>query len=312
MLTEGKLLARRERFVEVFEGLWGEIGWNLHKCKTEADVIRALHPLNGIAFIRELASVFFAESRAQVSPAAVRKVRAELHVVQKNWLPAEDFKQRALEDLHRVDDVLAWAPSKERRALKREQKKRRKDALRRIQEWQELSRLEKLLKVQLRGLEAGFARLEILRFCKSRRYEMNPLNLANAVAGLPDMGWRQSMRRCSKKRADALDYQIFKAIRFIAINAKKNSAEVFVAEFRENVPRLPSRYRAARDELAKQWLFLERALKLAFRSKPHPSAFPFEISKHYFKQIRSRSQVDRILAQQAELTLKGDKKGVTC
>jgi hypothetical protein len=188
--------------------------------------------------------------------------------------------------------------------IKRAQKSQRKEASVSKRKWLELSRVQKDLTGQLRGLEAGFVRQEILRFCKSKRYELNPWNLANAAAGLPFIGWRQSMRRCTKQRrtiADGMDYQIFKAIRFIVANAPKRSENTFVAEFRESIPRLPSRYRIPRVELANQWLFLERAIRSAFRTKPHPRAFPFEITKRYFQQIRSRSQIDIVLAQQAKL-----------
>jgi hypothetical protein len=43
-----------------------------------------------------------------------------------------------------------------------------------------------------------FARAEVARFCKSARYRLSPLSTANALAGLPFIGWRQSVKRCSR------------------------------------------------------------------------------------------------------------------
>jgi hypothetical protein len=305
MLTDNQILARREQLVQAFEGLWGEIGWELQKSKKESDLLRALRPLNKVAFVREVASVFFHKARGLVSAATVRQVRIRLRKIQLTYRDAEVEQREILEKLECINALLPQCPNNKLRPMKRAQKRQRKEASISKQKWRELSRVKKELEDQLRELEAGFTRQEIFRFCKSRRYELNPLNLANAAAGLPFMGWRQSMRRCTKQRrtiADGLDYQIFKAVRFMATNASKSSANDFIVEFRESIPQLPSRYRAPKAELANQWLFLERAIRSAFRSKPHPRAFPFEITKCYFQQIRSRSQIDIILAQQAKLT----------
>ena len=158
------------------------------------------------------------------------------------------------------------------------------------------------------NLEASFARHEIFRFLKSRRYALTPLSLANAAAGLPYMGWRHSMRRNAKVKSIAADgsaYEIFKAIRYIAATASKTTEKVFVTSVREGIPSLPSRYRNARNELAAKWLYLERAIRQSYRQRPHPKALPFEITKRYFIQIRSQSQVDRVLAEQAMLAVPG-------
>jgi hypothetical protein len=43
---------------------------------------------------------------------------------------------------------------------------------------------------------AVLAQLELFQFCFSGRYEINPLSVANAVAGPPEIGWRHSSNRC--------------------------------------------------------------------------------------------------------------------
>jgi hypothetical protein len=69
------------------------------------------------------------------------------------------------------------------------------------------------------------------------------------------------------------------------------------------IPLLPSRYQLPKAELAEKWLYVERAIRQAYRAKPHQKALPFEITKRYLKQIQSQSQVDMVLAEQAKLTL---------
>jgi hypothetical protein len=104
-------------------------------------------------------------------------------------------------------------------------------------------------------------------------------------------------------------YQIFKSIRYLSLNARKGTENALVASFRDGIPLLPSRYRLPQGELAKDWLYLERAIRQAYRTKPHPKALPFEITKRYFKLIQSRSQVDMVLAEQAKLTLSKKASG---
>jgi len=170
------------------------------------------------------------------------------------------------------------------------------------------------LEARLRDLEAPFARQELFRFLKSKRYEVTPLALANAAAGLPYMGWRHSMRKNAEVQsiaANGFAYQNFKAVRYLAEIANKSTEKAFVAAFRKNIPSLPSRYRTPRNELAQNWLFLERAVQQAYRiyrKKHHPRDLPFEVTKRYFMQIRSQSQVDRVLADQARLVLASEAK----
>jgi hypothetical protein len=117
------------------------------------------------------------------------------------------------------------------------------------------------LETRLKALEASFARQELFRFLKSKRYEITPLALANAAAGLPYMGWRHSMRKNSRVKSIAANgtaYQIFKAVRYLASRSNKTTENAFVTDFRKNVRSLPSRYRTPRNELAQKWLFLER------------------------------------------------------
>jgi hypothetical protein len=40
-----------------------------------------------------------------------------------------------------------------------------------------------------------------------------------------------------------------------------------------------------------------------YRKEHNPRDLPFEVTKRYFRQIRSQSQVDRVLAEQARLVL---------
>jgi hypothetical protein len=250
--------------------------------------------------------VFCRSSSEQGSGATLRNVRTERQAIAEPLRSADESKRRNDEQLHEVNRALAQATKSSRRIVKRARKKRRKEAWKAEQQYRSLSESEPKLRARLIDLEASFARQELFRFLKSKRYALTPLNLANAAAGLPYMGWRQSMRRSTKapsKIANGLSYQIFKAIRYLAKSANKKTEHALTTSFRERIPLLPSRYQLPRAELAEKWLYLERAIRKAYRTKPHPKALHFEITKCYFKQIHSQSQVDIVLAEQAKLQI---------
>jgi hypothetical protein len=253
-------------------------------------------------------------SSEPVSAANLRKVRAETRALVEPFRGADESRCQALERLQRADWALGQAPKNKLRMLKRERKKRRKEAWKTSLEYRTLSDKVRRSEAQLRALEAPFARQELFRFLKSKRYELTPLALANAAAGLPYMGWRHSMRKNTEVQsiaANGFAYQVFKAVRYLATIANKSTEKEFVAAFRKNIPSLPSRYHTPRNELAQNWLFLQRAVQQAYRiyrNEHNPRDLPFEVTKRYFMQIRSQSQVDRVLADQARLALASEAK----
>lgn len=312
-LSDPQLHNRREQLVQAFEAAWGEIGGELRKCKKAADLIRIFNPL-AESFIRDFVGMVCRASSEPVSDANLRKVRAETRALVEPFHKADESRRQAQERLQRADSVLAQAPKSKLRMLKRERKKRRKHAWKTTLEYRTLSDAVHHSEARLKALEAPFARQELFRFLKSKRYEITPLALANAAAGLPYMGWRHSMRKNAEVlsiAANGYAYQIFKAVRYLAAIANKSTEKEFVADFRKNIPSLPSRYHTPRNELAQGWFFLQRAVQQAYRiyRKEHkPRDLPFEVTKRYFVQIRSQSQVDRVSADQARLALASKAK----
>jgi hypothetical protein len=306
-LGEPELQHRRDQLIQTFEDHWPEIGYDLRRCKKSEDLINIFHPFSEGHF-RDSLSACCRPSTAQASADALRKVRAERRSLTPLIRRAGELSYQAQEQLQRLDSELIRAPKKTWRIIKRERKKRRKDAWKAASEYRTLSDTDRRLRVRLEELEASFTRRELFRFLKSRRYALTPVNLANAAAGLPYTGWRQSMRRCIKaphEFSEGRTYRIFKAIRYLVSTANKASVNALVSDFRQRIPLLPSRYELPRSELAENWLFLERATRQVFRTRPHPKALPFEITKRYLKGIQVRSQVDLLVATQARLKLPG-------
>jgi hypothetical protein len=72
---------------------------------------------------------------------------------------------------------------------------------------------------RLSSQEAWYGRNEIVKFARSRRYSGTATNFAKAMAGLPDYGWLQSLRRCSRIKeikenslGTAINYQLFELL----------------------------------------------------------------------------------------------------
>jgi hypothetical protein len=306
-LSDPHLHHRRDQLVQIFEGSWSEIGWELQRCKKADDLIRIFTPVAvpGTWF-RDAMIVFWRPSGEPASGATLRKVRAEWRALAEPIYAADESNRRATEQLRQVDGALTQAHGSSRRLVKRARKKRRKEAWKAAQQYRTLYNSERRLEKRLKDLEPSFARQELIRFLKSKRYSLRPLNLANATAGLPYMGWRQSMRRTAKAPyviATGRMYQIFKAIRYLTSTANKKTENGLVITFEDSIPSLPSRYQLPKAELAEKWFYLERAIRKAYWTKMHPKALQFEITKQYFKQLQSQSQVDTVLAEQARLTL---------
>jgi hypothetical protein len=306
-LSDPELHHRREQLVQIFEGSWSEIGWELQRCKKADDLIRIFAPVAVPgSWFRDAMTIFCRPSQEPASGATRRKVRAEWLALGKPMSAAEESNRRAEEQLQQVDRALTQAHGSSRRIVKRARKKRRKEAWKAAQQYRDVHNRDRRLATRLRNLEASFARQELLRFLKSKRYTLTPLNLAGAAAGLPYMGWRQSMRRTARAPcaiATGRMYLIFKAVRYLTKNVHTKTENGLVITFEDSIPSLPSRYQLAKNELAEKWFYLERALRQAYRAKPSPRALPFEITKRYFKQLASQSQVDMVLAEQGRITL---------
>lgn len=314
-LSDAQLHNRRDQFVQILEGSWGEIGWELPRCKKADDLALILRPLaESRSWIAEVVEIFCRPSSETFSAPILRKVRSELRRLVEPLGVAEESLRFGNDRLHKLDGVFTQAHSRSRRILKRARKQRRKELWKMLVEHQKLADSEKRLKARLRSLEGSFARQELFRFIKSKRYELTPLHFANAIAGLPHMGWRQSMRRNAHFLCPVVNghsYHVFKAVRYLLETLNKKTEEDLVKSFREFIRRLPSRYRLPQQEFAKNWLYLERAIHQSFRTKPPRKALPFEITKRYFLQLQTQTHLDIILAEQAQIPLNPPKVSAT-
>ena len=304
-ISDPQLHNRRDQLVQAFEGYWGEIGRELENCAEPKDLIQILAPLKE-TYIHDLVALIGRSSSDSGKTTEVRKIRAMRKKIVSPRYAAEQSYRQDIDDLQRVSSALQQAVRSSHRIAKAELKKRRRGIAKSAYRYRQLSKTERELELQLQHMEASFTREQIFLFLESDRYELTPLSLANATAGLPFMGWRRSMNRCrpcESKMANGLSFQVFKAIRYLMKTTFEKNAKGLVSYFRDSVPTLPSRHRLAKEQLASNWWYLERSIRQALRNKIDFEDLHFEIFKYYARQIRHQSQVDRISAEHAKLQL---------
>ena len=307
-IDDPNLHNRREQLVQIFEACWGEIGWRVRKCKTPDELIPIFNALPvGMSEDRILAFNMLSATQT-VSATGLRTRDKESRALVRPMLAAQEEHRKAENRLNLARAAMAQGQANEEqlKLVSKELKKCEWEARENQEKGWVLNSRDSALREMLRFDGGRFARQEMLRFLKSKRYELTPLSLANAVAGLPYMGWRQSMRRCLKDSslvANGSRYQVFKAIRYLLSKVQPQREEVLAEFFRQAIPRLPYRYRLAKTELANNWYFFEHAIRLACESHFHPKSLAFEVTKHFFRQQRVQSHLDIFLAEQNRLAI---------
>ncbi len=159
------------------------------------------------------------------------------------------------------------------------------------------------LEKKLADQEAYYARAQLLEFIRSGRYAHTPRNLANAIAGLPYMGSRQSYERCSRlecRLTPDLNYRVFEVFTRIWHRRDSRDSKAVLELFRRGIASLPNREGNVRDHLKVHWRYLKQAVEefLKTKAKPHPRAVPYVITANFVRNLsKPRSALDHLLAE---------------
>jgi hypothetical protein len=178
----------------------------------------------------------------------------------------------------------------------------------------------------LAGILARFGQAELLKFIEKRfingKYARNPLNFANAMAGLPSatgvpfLGVWQSYDRCSNLPCSLwpqFQFRVFETIESIWNMCRKSPEspmELFPRQIRTlrkteavSTPGQSGQGTSERCEsylrsyLMENWSFLRRAIERAFEASAKPERMPFIIFSNFGKILAEpRSAAGSVLA----------------
>ena len=303
-LDKGRLWGVRQHLLVLLETTWDQVGCVLPKVKTMAQLKMALEPWQKRVDQEE--HVIKALLRPSETPATSkllnrqRKQQGKLH----NRFPdAFEWVGKCCDSLERFRVIpVADLTSAEQDVILDAIYKRARVLAHAGAEYIALRDQEKASEELLRDGEAYFARAEFLRFCKSKRYRLIPLNVANALSGLPFIGCRHSVRRCRKFHGEVtggLSYEIFNIIRKI-VRANVRRSEL-IRDAQKWIRKLHSPKSFGILDLRQNWYYFRRAISAVLDQGMSRALLPSAISQEYWRRKSNQTPLDRAFAEEERI-----------
>lgn len=308
-LGDNYLLGARNEWAALLEESWYDIGWPLLRiraCPTSTidDVRTAFQPVKEKPHNPGLAQAFYRETVEVAKPAEVRKNRNRVGDLQ-----AEIRNDGArLDDIHRsilnAEEALKIAPPEKRNVVQEEISRRQQILLQLQREIRQVTIEHDDLYKKSLAQEAYVYASELLDFLHSKRRAVNPRNVANALAGLPMMCWRQSHLRCSRMppQEERLHYRVLKVILSVWKLHRRKSKESLIEFFKAQLPKLPKKVRNTRDFLLENWRDLRLAIEESLSRKHEDGEAPYVLTSIFMKNtLGQKNSYERMLADQEKL-----------
>jgi len=311
-LPDNFLLGSRNNWLFAVEEKWDEIGYSLLEIRqtgvgTIDDVRRVFDLLKG-SDTHAFSKPFPQQTTQQVTGKQIRANRLFNSTVHRNieekrsrvagLRRAFAEVERALEEPGHQDDEILRTEARqiEGRLLPLE------DDLKRAE--RELPQFDQ----QKRDQDAFWFCSQLLDFLKGkRRNAVTPLNLANALAGLPQMGWRESDVRCSKFRRSSpcvsLSYLVVQLVSRMLRRRPKVSQDPPIEFFRAQILKLPKKDVGIREVLRRAWRDFRLAIEECWKESKSEEFMPFAITSTFLRNhTRSKTLAERILAEREMLS----------
>ena len=311
-LTDAELFHRRDQLHGIFAAHWPTVGWALQHAWTRSRIRAALDSLADLK--HPIIQLCIWDTSAKTLPDEARLVQKERKKLYRelteieNRLGAAHMSVTEGEDAFaRAQNSFAVASDACRYALKKRKKKKAESLLKEVQRLTDLCRRvhtelskrketlhrcdegRRTLKKTIKDTEAHFAQTELLEFVLSERYVFNPLNFANATAGLPFMSWRNSVRLCKSSPclvAPSINYLIFEAVKLILEQARPTSAEEAFDEIQRQVTK-KDQFKTQSEYLGERWPALKEAVRSAWGLAANPGVRPYEITSLFLRDVKS-------------------------
>lgn len=206
-----------------------------------------------------------------------------------------------------AETALKDAHEEYQEAVKSELEEKRRGLLDVDQKLQSAEEGSKHLEETIHNQESYFFCSQLVDFLRKGKYAVKPLPLANSLAGLPEMGWRQSLARCSKMPKSSphvqYPYGIWEAILKIWKCRSANPQLSVIDLFRAKIPKLPKKNAEARSYLSEGWRDLRMAIEQCSGEAHRDDFVPYALTGSFVKmRSRAKSQADQILDQRERLS----------
>lgn len=307
-IDDGRLFGARDHLVWLFEETWADVGERLPWIKKPADVLDAIRVWdnpNSSTGNHYIAKTLLRTTSTPATPQWLSETRRQLDKLNEAIPSADETRRKRNESLETAQRALRPGLSDHDKAKVEDQINRRGQKLAEAEsECASLQHQQQQAEALLLDGQAHFSRTEFVRFCRSNRYRLTPLNIANALAGLPYLGWRQSATRCKKTRAPGADgqsFQIFKTIERIVRSCTRRSDLVRHAE--QWLRSQKGKNSLGIPELKKKWYYLRWSIKTVLETNPRvrTSELHFAITREYWKRIKSASDLDRLFEEEERI-----------
>jgi hypothetical protein len=298
LLSDEKLLNRRQRLVEVLEFRWAEFAWELQRAKSISALRLALHPIRDFTAFFE---VFTYEPTRDTTRQELRALKGKRGGERVRVGLAIQQEREEKERLDRAEGALRDAGSDDNLERLCGQRKRRY-AMAQEQAAGLTARIEEIDE-NIRRQEAFLAQSEFLQFLRSKRYAFNPLNIANAIAGLPYIAWRQSMTRCQRHKTVhpyGHNMQMFRQVS-VALANPPRTAELAVEQMRTHLQKVNSKRNPFIAPLRNDFYYLRVATEAAYKARPPKAALSYRVFAEFLRRAASRSPFDVVMEEEERL-----------
>jgi len=309
-IDDGRLFGARDHLIWLFEETWADVGERLPWIKKPEDVIEAIRVWdnpNQSTGDHYIAKCLLRPSSVPVTQKWLNTQRRELGKLNNAVRDASATLEKRNNELDTAKRALSDHLSDGDKAAVLDQISRRGQKLSDAKsEFDSLQKQQREVEGRLLDGEASFARNEFARFCASNRYRLEPVNIANAIAGLPLIGWRQSITRCKKhpsNRGGGQSIQIFRTIERIVRSCVRRSDLMEHAEKWLRDKKTQKSHGAT--VLRNKWYYLRWSIKTVLDADPRVSTrnLPFAITREYWKRIKQPSNVDVLFEEGERLVI---------
>jgi hypothetical protein len=326
------LKQRRDRLKSIFESYWPQVGWRLCRATTREEVMQALGPLENLKEPRIdllLTDVTMIEGVEAKRRYAMQRQRLsdDLQMASKRL---DSARKLIFEPLNQRLEIRKWIATSGNKNERDHQKSEAAAKLKVLKKLNvELGRVlrpkeanlkhaeedYKASEAKLVALDAVRVQTEFLGLLVSGRRSLNPLNVANALAGLPEIGWRRSFDLCKEIRPNpeepaSMPYSAFGLIEEALRKSPKDSPEHVINRLRDDVFAVRKNPNHTCEYLKGQGHLLESSIMEVWKSRVGSDERPFVITRRFFEVLRKPVLNPNPLVEEVEkrLSEKRDRK----